>query len=565
MFLFPWYLVLLALAGPILALYFLKSRPVRQNVPSNAIWRLVLAKIRPNSFLQRFQNSVFLLLQLLVLLFVVLALARPAFLGSGGLLRVVIIDQSASMQAQDIAPSRWQAARDRARALLSGHRGRVSLWTLSDHLACRVSPVDDPSLAIGALERLHPSHAGSPTAEQVLRQLRDLEGLKPDEIYLLTDTLALEVPRTFLPQTSLHVEIFAKQGQNCAITDVEALWNPSRKTVQAKVSITNENSRLLAGTLRVAASDTTVPGVPLSIDPDTQALINVELPGSGPFRFDLEVPDALNVSKADDSWFLCDAGIRPVVALDAPPGSILHRLRAVLPLIEFQMVDRLSASETVALLTTTGRDIPSGLSGLSFMTSNLVPAQDIVQWDVRHPLMRYINWDAVASGTLSAGLLPGVPLLEGIGGTIITEERRRRGRHESVRVYAGFDPDDQAIQNDVFLPVFLYNSLEYLLRERFPRLSYRVGQDALAAIWKGAQAPDTAGIHPLPDASGKSVAVNLGAPEEARLSPGKPFAPGQVQKIGQQLKEQEDSPWTGLLTLGFVLLLGEWYLFIRRN
>src|SRR5437667_4205880 len=69
-----------------------------------------------------------MLLQLLALLVLALALARPVatVMGQGARKVVVVLDTSASMKAQDVSPSRFEAARDRKSTRLNSSHITIS-------------------------------------------------------------------------------------------------------------------------------------------------------------------------------------------------------------------------------------------------------------------------------------------------------------------------------------------------------------------------------------------------------------------------------------------------------
>lgn len=103
-----------AVAGPALvALYFLKLR--RRDVPvsSTLLWKRAIKDMEVNSPFEKLKKNWLLLLQLLTLLALLIALARPVLDGGGvsGRRVVVIVDRSASMSATDLSGSRLDEAR----------------------------------------------------------------------------------------------------------------------------------------------------------------------------------------------------------------------------------------------------------------------------------------------------------------------------------------------------------------------------------------------------------------------------------------------------------------------
>ncbi len=122
----PIALTLIALALPIVALYILKVRLRRVPVSTNLFWKQIYEEKTPRSLWQHFRDLTSLLLQLLMLLLLVLAVADPYF--SSQLLQakrvVLVLDNSASMRATDVRPTRLDAARRSALQVVDGLRFR---------------------------------------------------------------------------------------------------------------------------------------------------------------------------------------------------------------------------------------------------------------------------------------------------------------------------------------------------------------------------------------------------------------------------------------------------------
>jgi hypothetical protein len=112
-----------ALAGVpvgIIALYFLKLRRRPVRVPSTILWRRSLEDLHVNSLFQRLRRNLLLFLQLLAVALAMLALAGPQVKGTGatGQRFVLMIDNSASMSATDVAPSRLARAQEAAKKVV---------------------------------------------------------------------------------------------------------------------------------------------------------------------------------------------------------------------------------------------------------------------------------------------------------------------------------------------------------------------------------------------------------------------------------------------------------------
>src|SRR5438445_2347278 len=119
-FLSPLAFALTALVLPLILLYFLKIRRRERRVPSLLLWDPSLRDREASAFFQRLQRDPLLILQILALLALSLALARPAatIMGDGARKVVVVLATSASMKAHAVAPSRFDVARPEATPLV---------------------------------------------------------------------------------------------------------------------------------------------------------------------------------------------------------------------------------------------------------------------------------------------------------------------------------------------------------------------------------------------------------------------------------------------------------------
>src|SRR5258706_6278431 len=100
----------------VIVFYLLKRKRVMKLVASTLLWQNFHADTQASAPFQKLRHNWLLLLQLLMLALVVFALARPFFTGNAGetRLRAIILDGSASMQATDEKPSRFEKARAEA-------------------------------------------------------------------------------------------------------------------------------------------------------------------------------------------------------------------------------------------------------------------------------------------------------------------------------------------------------------------------------------------------------------------------------------------------------------------
>jgi hypothetical protein len=121
----PWWAGLLLLLIPplLVLLYFLKLKRKPLHVPSTFLWKKSIEDLHVNSLFQWLRENVLLLLQLLTLLALVYTLLAFQLHGvkGEGEHYIILIDNSASMAATDVAPSRLHEAKKLALAEIDSH------------------------------------------------------------------------------------------------------------------------------------------------------------------------------------------------------------------------------------------------------------------------------------------------------------------------------------------------------------------------------------------------------------------------------------------------------------
>jgi len=155
----PTALALAAVAIPIVIFYILKVRLRRVPVSTNLFWKQIYDEKPPRSIWQYLRHLLSLLAQLLLVVLLVLAVADPSF--SWQLLQarriVAVVDNSASMRAADVKPSRFEAAIEAALATVDGLRFR-------DEMAIVLAGTE-PQVVIGMSGHV-------PTLKRALRSIK---------------------------------------------------------------------------------------------------------------------------------------------------------------------------------------------------------------------------------------------------------------------------------------------------------------------------------------------------------------------------------------------------------
>lgn len=203
----PWqWAILLAIPPAVLSLYFLKLKRKQLAVPSTMLWRKAVEDVHVNSIWQRLRKNLLLLLQLLFLALLILACLRPGWSGQNrvGERRIYIIDNSASMQATDVDPTRLDAAKKRVRELIeetsSDDVGMVIAF--SDRADVRQGFTKERNKLLSSLDSIQPTmhktdltealRAAAGLANPGRSSFEDLTDIQvadavPAKVYLLSD------------------------------------------------------------------------------------------------------------------------------------------------------------------------------------------------------------------------------------------------------------------------------------------------------------------------------------------------------------------------------------------
>ncbi len=161
--------ILAAVPPTIVLLYFLKLKRRPLEVPSTYLWHKSIEDLHVNSIWQRLRNNLLLYLQLAVVLFIVLAVLRPSWqaLRLSGSRLVLLIDNSASMQATDVQPNRLEEAKHRVGELIDQMRSGESAMLISFSDTARVEQnfTDNRQQLREALAAIHPSQHSTNLSE----------------------------------------------------------------------------------------------------------------------------------------------------------------------------------------------------------------------------------------------------------------------------------------------------------------------------------------------------------------------------------------------------------------
>jgi hypothetical protein len=217
----PLALLWLLLAVPLVWLWLRKPALLRETVATSALWQEALAVEQLRAGWQRWRRGASLAIRLLILLLLVLALADPRTRPPQRL--VLVLDNSASMNATDVTPSRLAAAMQAAQEIIDSLHDddRAAIVTAGEPAAVRCGLTGDKAALSATLEDV----CGRTTATDMAAAVDLARRLLPEgsgsRIVLLTDGCfpdAAELAR----RDSVSLVSFGTRAGNVAITRLAA-------------------------------------------------------------------------------------------------------------------------------------------------------------------------------------------------------------------------------------------------------------------------------------------------------------------------------------------------------
>lgn len=512
-FLTPLALAFAALSVPILILYMLKLR--RQDVPvsSTFLWQRLLRDREANVPWQRLRANLLLLLQLLALVLLTLALTQP-FVATRTLVSgdhvVILLDASASMQATDVAPSRFEVARRVVRQIVAslGTGSRATLIAVGPQPQALAAAGDDPAVLRRALDAVAPTN-GPADWEAACALAASLVGAGGTQVVIVSDG-ALPETLPALPGQMQFVGM-GGDGDNLAIAALAVREGAAGPQVFLRVNNYGDadaepvvefyadgalfDARRLVLPARGEAS-LTLTDLPYGLQ-----VLQARLAAEDPLLLD-NMAWAVHTPPASRRVLLIsDGNLFLERALGALPGVELVRLSPNQPLpaepYDLTVFDGVlsDALPTGSLWLVAPPALPeAGLGEVRGVFTDTVITH-IAQDD---PLLRYVDLSEVHIRQARAVEMPPTArvLVEATGGPLLFVAERPEGRLAVLT----FDLHDSDLPLQIAFPILTANLVDWLIP--------RGGADLPEIIRPG----DLVAIRPDPEA----VQVHVTAPDGSR-------------------------------------------------
>ena len=263
-----------ALLLAILATYLLRPRRPARRVSSTFLWLAALHDVQAQQPWRRVPPSLLLLLQIAALVAMVTALARPFLLSadSTGPYSVVLIDASASMQATDTPPSRFEVARRRAGQMIDAlEPGRtLALVSLDAQPRVVAPPSSDRGQLHRALDSLQPTTQSANLAAALSIAGTLAQGHADAQVTVIADgSLDRSKAPSGFPLPVRYVAVGSAGAANLAVAGLGTRIVDGR--VSALARVVNYGSQPKSATLVLRADGTRFDSRFLFIEPGSVA------------------------------------------------------------------------------------------------------------------------------------------------------------------------------------------------------------------------------------------------------------------------------------------------------
>ncbi len=603
-----------ALALPaVVVFYLLRRKRVTRVVASTLLWQRFLAETQASAPLQRLRHNWLLLLQLLLLALLVLALARPYFSGTEpvGKLMVVVLDASASMQATDETPNRFERARREALALVdglhAGKGGQMVVLVAGSNAEVRQSSTSEKAALRRAIEGARVTDSQTRLAE-ALRVAETLIRDKPEaEIHLFSDGAVPELSEFETRDLRLVFHRVGTRARNAGIVAFDVKPNPEDPAKRALfLNVANVHSQPIDARLELSFEGQIVDTKTLRLDAtnSTPVVFLASQSRDGVFTAKLVVDDDL---AADNQASVVSLLPQPVhVRLVTKGNRFLEKaLAAAGPNVETTVVAQLADADAKDDLVVLDDIEPAAWPKGNVLAIRVAPSNwfggapgtletpPIVNWRNTHPLLRFVSFDNVQIAQARAVKLPpwGLSLVDAPQSPLVVAGELGRQRV----VWIGFNPLESTWPLRISFPIFVANCVEWLNPASAKSGQFQVkpgdpfrfplpGSIASATV----TGPDgqTRGIAVGPQASEfvfantsrqgiyrvqlgtnrVAFAANLLDAIETNIRPRESLDLGrfaQVKPTTEKKANLESWRWFALAALG--VMMGEWWWFHRRT
>lgn len=596
------------LAGAIVLLYLLKMRRKDFVVPATFLWPAMTYEVRANSLFQRLRLSALLFLQLLALVLVVMALARPQSRerGLAGEVTVMVLDTSASMQAREGSQTRMEQAMALCRGVIDSARAgdRVALIEAGPTPRVVFSLSSEPGRMRAALAGVRATDAEVDVGEALRLAASIAAKRSRARIVLVSDGVFPPVSDFTPGKAALEFVPVGRATENVGVTALAAAPSGSGRSVFCAVRNFGKKPATVA--LQMLADGKVFNAKTLVLSPGQVLGETFEAPPKAEV-LEARIDNGGALAADDARVALADPGATMRVLLVGRGDLFLERALALDARV---VLDRATAVPSTALPGSTGPaydvvvfdgvpEVPVRAQGVLTLGAAGKPSPvrklgNVTSPRLRsaegaHPLLEAVDLTGtyIERAERVSAKPEGRVLAEGSAGPLVVVSEGAQ-KH----IYVAFAPLDSDFPLQVAFPIFLANALEFLA----PRTARGDALAILAGHTFAVPAADPSGRLTLEGPGGtkremaatggvfvvraavragaytldsgdasRKLFVNFANERESAIAPAKQVLAGGTPASGSDSILRLADHWRWFALFALAVLAGEWWLFARRS
>lgn len=598
-------------------LYVLKLRRRPFSVPFSPIWQRVLKDQESTQLFAQLKRWLSLLLQLALVALLVLALGDPRLAGewAEGRHVVVLVDTSASMQAEGADGSRIEQAKRKVNRLIDGLSGSDRM--LVAQLGANPLPLSTMTDEVGTLKDAVEAIEARDTGASLERGLRfatdSLRDLPKPHIVVVSDGAFADLEaagnNVDLDGITLNHVPVGEAGQNVAITEFSVRRYPLDKSrYEVLLEVSNFSDRAHQVELTLHGDGQTVDVTRFALQPNERLpRFYQDLAGaSRTLEAEVRLLDATDALAADNRAYALMPERRRIQVLVVSPGNTY--LEAALLLDEYLQVQTVTPDQPlpqgpfdVTILDNAAAKLRPEHGSLLYLNppAEGTPVQHrrpienfgFDSWERKSPLLRWIAMENIQ--VMRGHSLEPTKGDQVVGASVLGPILVAGARQGQRFVALGFDPRDSDLVLRVAWPLLLLNTINHFADEDSRYLSsFRTGEvwnvatpnelkTALLVDPSDHQTPvpvkagyatffgERAGFYELRDAQGQRLnafAANLVNPHESELEVTKELTIGQTNatQLAGFTPGVRRELWVYLVLAAILLSFLEWFSYHRR-
>ncbi|HZG69703.1 MAG TPA: VWA domain-containing protein, partial [Herpetosiphonaceae bacterium] len=349
----PLGLLVSLLIPVIVAMYLLKLRREERTVSSTLLWQRMVRDVEANAPWQRLRRNLLLLLQLLVLLALMFALARPYLqtVGIAGRNLILVVDRSASMAATDTGGTRLEAAKSEAIRLVDQlpDTGRATVIAFGGRMDVPAAASSDRRELRAAIRGIQIRNGGGSDLGQALALASALAAREVDsEVAIISDGQVQVPDQAEVPATVRFFPI-GTRADNAGISAfvLQPVAGGQRLFVQA----TNYGPSAVTRRLVVRLDGVLFNAYDLTINPSADQSVVADVPSTvREATAELEGTDTL--PSDDRAWAAGASTDKAKIRLVSDGNRFLEAGLATLPGLEVTRVPTTTTAFTESVAVT---------------------------------------------------------------------------------------------------------------------------------------------------------------------------------------------------------------------